>query len=242
MKTVVKIFLNNSGKILVDVGDEIEKGGAVSIIGEESNEVEINLSEILKVKTGDIFKFLKKRPTEKVSEGELLAEKKSLVTLLSVRSPISGNIKEVDLKKGTVTIIKEGKQTIKVTVPVKGRVKSIEKNLLELEIKGERISALKGKGESQVAKLMRIPDEKSSFFDFGIEVENRLVLIKKVTAELMAKLDTLDALGVITLGADEEGNFPCLVISDDSYKELAKADGKSVWLRPAEKEVIILED
>src|SRR4030067_2834753 len=139
MKTVFKIFLNNSGKILVDVGDEIEKGGAVSIIGEESNEVEINLSEILKVKTVDIFKFLKKRPTEKVSEGELLAEKKSLVTLLSVRSPISGKIKEVDLKKGTVTIIKEGKQTIKVTVPVKGRVKSIEKNLLELAIKGERI-------------------------------------------------------------------------------------------------------
>ena len=204
-------------------------------MNEEENKVEINLSNILKVKPLNIYKYLKRRPRDVISEGELLAEKKTLVSHLTVKSPISGKITEVDLKKGTVRIVKNGGQSGKVTIPVAGKVKSIGQDKIEIEVKGIRIKGLTGSGENRLARLKVLADEKRSYFDIGSEVEKQLILIKKAGSEILAKLDTLEALGVISTELAENNDFSVLVVSDDSFSELERAENKLVWLRPIPK-------
>lgn len=242
MKTLVKIALKPPAKIFVEEEAEIEKGQKLAIIGLGEEKIEINLSGILKIKPADIFKYLKCSPNDTVSEGQKIAEKRSLFTSLTVRSPDSGKIKEVDLKKGTLMLVKSDPSAIKIILPVKGKIKSISKDSITVEVKGEKITGLKGWGNGIVAKLKQIPIDRGSIFDFGEDVTQRLVLMSKISSEILSKLDTLDASGVITQESEEMGYISVLIVAKDDYKILQKADERTVWLRPEEKEVIVLED
>src|SRR3989344_9657621 len=102
MKTVIKISLKNFPKIVVEEGAIIEKGDIIATNTNDVSEIEINLTETLRVKAKDIYKYLRKKPTEQILKNEVLAEKKSFVSTLSIKSPVSGRILHVDLNKGSV--------------------------------------------------------------------------------------------------------------------------------------------
>ena len=243
MKTVVKIPLTSKAKIIVNVGDSIDKGDTLATLGEDEKEIEINLSQILKVKAHDIYKYLKKKLTEEIMFGELIAEKKSLITTLSVKSPIKGKIKEVDLKKGAIILITVSETlSKKIVVPVNGKIKNIGKESIEIEVNGTKITASYGRGREEFGELVSIKDVRNSIFEIDIEVEDKILLSLDGPSDLMAKLDTLGARGLIAKSCDRDFNFSYLEVSDEPYKNLSKNIGKLVWIRPAEREVIVIED
>lgn len=243
MKTVVKIPLTIKTIVKIEENMEVKKGDIIASLGEEEIETEINLFQILKVKPSDIFKFLKKRPTDSVNLGDVLAEKKSLLTTLTVKSPVSGKIAEIDLKKGSI-IIKTGSDSAlsKIITPVNGKVRNISKEAIEIEVQGRKIEAKKGRGKEMLGKLLYIQDAKNSIFDIDSDVEDMIILIKKGSPELIAKLDTLGAKAIISKESGISLNISCLTISDESYNDLSKEDGATVWIRPEANEIIIIEE
>src|SRR3990170_8425755 len=124
MKTVVKIPLKKDIQVLVEEGRIIEKGDVLARTSKSQEELVINLSQILKVKASDVHKYLLKRPTESILQGEILAQKRSFLTTLSVRSPKDAKISEVNLKTGTVLLrAASGSLDEKITLPVGGKIK-----------------------------------------------------------------------------------------------------------------------
>ena len=243
MKTTVKIPFKAGTKITVDVDDEVEKGKSFGTINYENNEAEINLSTILKVNPKDIYKFLKVKPGEGVSEGETLATKKSFITTLSVKSPFKGVIKEVDLKKGTVLLSSQtAVDSKKIVLPVSGKVKSIEKDYLDIEIKGIKFEGIQGGGGNVSGNLIHVSNSKNSIFDLDSDLEGKIVLLETGASDIMAKLDTIGASGMIGRKADKEFDFPFLTVEEDPFKTLFKYSGKLVWLRPSAREAIVLEE
>lgn len=243
MKTVVNIPLKANTRVKVEEGQKIEKGETIASNFDDEKIIEINLSEILKIKGRDIFKFLKKKPTESIARNEILAQRKSFVSTLLVRSPIGGVISHIDLTRGTVHIKPEmPSSTQKITSPVAGVIRTIARDQIAIEIKGTKISGIGGRGAEISGELLNVAKMHSSIFELGIEVEDKIVLINQVTADVMAKLDTLGSRGIITEKVQKYGEFPYILVNNHIFKDLEAYNGQNVWMRPGAAEVIIIED
>jgi len=118
MKTTAKITLTPNAKVLVDVGDEINRETVLASEDEKDKDTRIDLSGILKVTPSGIFRYIKKRPQDAIKEGDILAEKRTFLTTLTVRSPVNGKVKEIDLKSGILSISKDTHKSSKnISVP-----------------------------------------------------------------------------------------------------------------------------
>ena len=243
MKTVVKVPLKKDIQVLVQEGHQFEKGEVIAKGSNTQENLAINLAQILKVKPTEIHKFLKKRPSDKIRQGEILAEKRSFLTIINVKSPISGEISEVNLKSGTVLLKTETDSlNEKITLPVDGKIKNIGKEAIEIEVKGSKIAASSGRGSETTGRLMHVAADKNSIFNIDAEVADKIVLVEKVTVETLAKLDTLGACGVISKETAKNYDFPSITVSDESFKALTREDKKMIWLRPRANEAIVIAD
>lgn len=244
MKTLVKFVIANPANILVKEEQTVNKDHVLAELYKPPNDIIINLAEVLKVQPAKIHKYLKKGPTETIDAGEIIAVKKSFISTLSVRSPIKGEIKEVDLKKGTILIadiLNENSHT-KIAIPVNGVVKKIGKDFIETEINGHKIKGKEGKGKDRIGTIYHIKGGENSFFHFDSEVENKIVLIADLHQEETAKLDTLGAAGVICKRNSSSGDFSLLTVNEETFTDLFKRAGCKVWLRPEDKELIVIEE
>lgn len=239
MKTTIRLSLKDSIP-QVKIGDKIDEKTAISQSSYMSDTI-IHLTKLLKVKEDAVLKYLKLSIGQAIHEGDILAEKKSLFSTLTVKSPHDGVLKEVNLKKGTLIISqKETKLKEKQTIPVKGIVKDISREYLEIEIEGIKIKGKKGAGLDQIGELFFITGDSPSFLDIDSEVEERIVLVKQLTDNTMVKIDALGALACIAEKVLEQMTLPYLVVEADSFSALKKHDGKRAWLQPENSEVIIL--
>ena len=244
MKTVVKFALKHPVKILVTEDQNVEKGDNLAVNESTNKDIIIDIASTLKISPGKIFKYLKKNPTDNVLPGDLLAEKKSFIKTITVKSPVKGKIKEVELGKGTILISENMNDTATkfIKSPVLGKVKKIGKDTIELEVKGHKLEGKSGTGKDRFGELYQLHSEHNTFFDFGSDVENKIVLLAQAEQEVIAKLDALDALGVICKKNNTQGKFSVLTVSDESYKELSSYSGSFVWLRPIDHEVVLLSE
>lgn len=240
MKTTVAISLNAGTKLLVEEGDEINKHTAIYKAGDEGEVKAIPLSGILKVDASQIHKYLKRQLGDIVKQGELLAVKRSLLTQTIIKSPISGKIKEIDLKKGLLLMTTDfDKKIKKVHIPISGKVKQIKKDSIEIDVSGVRITGRQGSGDDQFGNLCIISASRHSVLDFGDEVADCVVFIEEAPLEAITKMDVLGALGVISTKIMEETGFPYLIIDDGDVKDILSHQGKAIWLRPEAQEVIL---
>lgn len=239
MKTTIRLSLKDSIP-QVKIGDKINEKTAVCQ-SVSANDTVIHLNHLLKVKQETIPKYLKISIGQAIHKDNILAEKKSLFSTLTVRSPHDGELKEINLKDGTLIISrKETKLKEKQTIPVKGIVKDINHDHIEIEIEGVKVKGKKGGGSNQVGELFFIAGDSPSFLDIDAEVEERIVLVKQLTANTMVKIDALGALACITEKVGEQMTLPYLVVEADSFLALKKHHSERAWLRPENLEVIIL--
>src|SRR3989338_8486968 len=104
MKTTIKLPISSSSKILVNIGDNIGPDTTLAETEIAASEKTIQLAYLLHVNASHIAKYLKKNLGDSIKSGEILAEKKGLFSSSKINSPHDGKIKEIDLKKGTLTL------------------------------------------------------------------------------------------------------------------------------------------
>ncbi|OGG00489.1 hypothetical protein A2Y99_02770 [Candidatus Gottesmanbacteria bacterium RBG_13_37_7] len=242
MKTNIKLPILPYSVIKVKEGDIITPLSTIAEIPIKTDLIEIDIATLLHVKPHHLMKYLVKKIGESVAEGEILAQKQGLFSSVMVKSPVKGKINSIDLKKGTVVFNSDknlGKG--KLSIPVEGKVIKIIKNYLEIEITGNLIKAHKGQGSDVVGNLVSFHSHSVQLFDFDDRVAGAIILIHELNEEAAIKLEVLGLAGIITQKEQSFIKFPYCIIDEDAISKLIKMSVKKIWLRPVEKEIIILE-
>lgn len=241
MKTNIKLPVNQNSHILVDVGDSIESDTPIARNSESAEEKILHLSRLLHVKEDQITKFLRKKVGEKISASEIIAEKKGWLSTIAVTTPVSGIIREIDLKKGTLTVVTHKTQNPgEIISPLSGIVEKIGKEYIEIEVEGEVIKGLKGEGSDALAVLVTLSGENIGTQDFHKDIENRIVVCHSFSEDFLVKLDVLGASGIVSHNVVRESSLPWLQVDRDQLARVGKHDGRRALLQPEEKQIICL--
>lgn len=240
MKTNIKLPVDPNSHILIDVGDKIDPETPIAEIRESVDEKTLHLARLLHVKENQIAKYLLSKIGERITAGETIAEKKGWLSATIVTTPVTGYIKEIDLKKGTLTVVThQSRIPRKIFSPVAGYVAKIGKEYLELEVEGEVIKGLKGEGSDTFAIMVVLSGENIGTLDFHKDVENRIVVCHSFSEDFLVKLDVLGGSGIVSNKVIKETNLPWLQVDRDHLERVGKHGGSKALLQPGEKQITI---
>lgn len=240
MKTTIKLPLSPNAKVIVEVGDKIERNTKLATGVSESGENLIHLARLLHVDSTSIPKYLRKRIGQIVSSGDLLAQKKGFFSLHTVTSPVVGKISEIDLKKGTLTILSSEDSTDFVS-PTSGKVVKIDQNHIEIEIEGQVFKGTKGEGDDSYGNLVSIAGENIGILDISIDVDNCIVLTHSLKKEAIVKLDVMGAAGLVLIQSLKESSLPWVQIDEEGFNKIEAKSSQYVWLRPKERQIVVID-
>ena len=246
MKTIIRLPIPSQAKVLVEIGDKISLKTCLVEADLRSGEEIIPLASLLHISPSRIPQYLKKAIGEEVQNGDLLAEKRSLFISSAVKSPLKGKIKEIDLKMGTLTLVYTDLSGItekrrRISSPVAGKISAIDKNGIDIEVEGHVLRAIKGEGEEVTGDLDYISGSETDIFDIDSEVNEKIVFCRGLPEEGVVKLEVLGAAGCIIQKAGNNLSLPWVEVNEEVAKKLGSYQGKKIWLRPKEKEIVVLE-
>lgn len=240
MNTKIYLPIDPSFKILVCESDVISGKTAIFQFPGLSHKEIIPVAGILHINPSSLPKYFKKQIGESVKLGETLVEKKGLLSHKLIKSPLAGKISEIDLKKGTMTLVGgslPGGQNY--YCPVSGKVKKIDKTQIEIETQAKVYYGTNGFGKEARGILNFYQEDSLGILDISGEIEKGIVVCKMITPEVTAKLEVLGAVGLIGCKVPSEHSLPSIIIADDVLEELSRRHKENIWLRPQEKEMVI---
>src|SRR3990170_3397733 len=155
MKTHLRLPITSHTKPLVTVGDTVTPKTPLFERQTHFTEREIHLAHLLRVRENTIAKYLSVKMGEHIATGTTLAEKKGWFSQKAVTSPISGVIKELDVKHGILTIRESDETTVvRKYVPLNGKVYDVSADYIEIETEGITFHANAGEGDSVFGTLV----------------------------------------------------------------------------------------
>lgn len=244
MRTTILVTIDSQAKCLVDRGDTIAPGKAIAEKKIRQTIETVNIAKLLRIKPDKIAKYLKKSIGSKVEKNDVLAVKKSLFRSYILKSHVAGALKEIDVKKGTLSITAEvdsSAKAQKITFPMKGKVVSCGKTQIEIEIDAPFYKGEAGEGNTEEGPLLHLKGEKITILDVPAAAFSSLILANQIGYSVLTKLDVLEAKGLIVTHRPRENILPWIQVADSVYDKLIPYSGRRVWLRPREKEIIIIE-
>lgn len=233
----LSLSLPKKGKIIVSPGDKIEKD---DILAEyhENLPVHIDLGKILKIPPRHVYETLIKKPGQEISEGEIIAQKKTLFGKRVAKSPINGLIMGLEEKSGVLEVETQGKSR-KLMSPVSAIVDDVVPGkTVVLDFTGESFDVKIAHG-SKCAKINVLTEEGNavSLHDIQNSLVHQILVGFSWPLECIRKAFALDC-GVIgvnlegstdhfmkTIHPDQEA-LPFMVIGRDLFGELGKLNGK----------------
>ncbi len=242
MKTTIVTNIPPRAKVLVKEKDEVTIETPLATLILEGEVLTIDLSTYLSVSPHKVGKYLKKSIGDSIKEGDVLAEKKSLLSSIVIKSPQSGIITQIDLKTGHIAFqIREGKsQTIYPTM--QGRVKTVNPQAIEIECEAKDLDVEKAGGKQVMGLLSYITGKNVTVLSNMGDVDKVIVLLEEVTLAALSKLDALGARAVISKSPiDEETDLPFAQVGAAQFKECVEHAGKEVILDPSRKKIYLLQ-
>lgn len=238
--TTVQFPLSPDTKVFVSLGDRFAANTAICEIAPQETHQTIAAAEILHVKPHQITKYLKKGIGESFETGQILLEKKNLLSSSFVKSPYNGKLTEVDLKSGTVSLLsKDAAKGVVLDTPFAGKVKEIDKHAITLEIDAVGFDGERGEGEWVSGVLYFIVSEKVGILDISSDVENAILACTSFPPEVSAKFEVLGGRAVIVERVYGDLDVPWIQVGRETYSKLTEYNGKSVWLMPKEKKIYV---
>ncbi|GIW62549.1 MAG: hypothetical protein KatS3mg090_0375 [Patescibacteria group bacterium] len=223
---IVKIKIPSKQKLNININDIVNFDKQLFKLTHKKNIV-IPIAKQLNIKPIKIYDYLKKLIDEKVSEGEILAEKKSFLSHKKIRSEYTGKIIEIHHDTGDITLETETEDSSGFK-NISGKIINISKDLLEIELKdcysieinSTNISQLSGNKLSIITRLDQIKSD---------TVANKAVFIKKINPYLEAKLLALKTKLIITTKKPNSG-VKYIVVSKIKDLEKIETDKRNLIL------------
>ncbi|MGC8867376.1 MAG: hypothetical protein ACP5PA_04095, partial [Elusimicrobiales bacterium] len=143
-----KRLLPIPGKVLVDVGKEVDSNDVVAEAELAGKVHSVNVANRLGVDASELKSYMLKREGDDVKKGEIIAETKSFIKFFrsTVESPITGKIDSISDVTGQV-LLREPPRILPLKAYIKGKVIKVEKNFgVEIETEGTFIQGIFGIG------------------------------------------------------------------------------------------------
>jgi hypothetical protein len=168
--TLLPVLLPEGYEPKVSVNDKLTAGFVIAQKGEEGTEETVHAAHLLKIKPHQVTRFMKKHPGDSVTEGDLLALKKTKFGLTSkkVLSEFSGTVVKIDEESGDVfirTISKGGGNAI--LSPIDGTVDFCNNEKIVIKTDRQVIMAEDSLGKEKTGELFLINDFNSDKLTTG---------------------------------------------------------------------------
>lgn len=243
MKATITVHIPDGAVVSVKEDEEVSETTVLAKVDEEEETTPVDLAALLQTKPSNISKHLTVKIGETVVEGDTIASKKSLISSVSVKSPLSGTLVSIDLTSGSLVF--RTKQSIpkKVVSPVKGKIKSIKSKIIEIEADALIFEVEKGKGE-KVRGILRFIDagEVGVMGGKAEDLEGSIAMMGSITDAAIVKYDVMGVKGLILEKVPSfEVSLPYVLVEKGVFQKLTHASGKIAVLDPAEKRVYFLD-
>jgi hypothetical protein len=246
----------SSGKVLVKKGDSVA-ADQVLAKGERVVEKEINLVITLRIPPKKIFDFLTKSLGSKISQGELLAERKGIFGKKQIFSPYEGTLES--LSEEGVLKIKVAQEKVEIKTPLAGKVTAIGKDNLEISFPARKIVGVWGIGGQALGQLVVLGSQEKevSLFDIKGDLQGKVVAFSgELTPGFWHKAVACGLMGIVcgklsheqfSQGLEREASLPLLVvgdgkeglIKDEIWQTIKASQEKMVVLNGGEKSLLI---
>jgi hypothetical protein len=255
--TLLPVLLPEGYTSKVSVNDKLAAGDVIAIStfkNKSALESTINVAFYFNISPQDISKILKKNLGDAISEGEVLAEKKGGLGKSSKKliSQFSGTVSKIDQTNGDVGISNALGETEKETLetiisPVDGIVDFCNNEKIVIKTDRDTILATDGLGleaEGEVIFLGKLEET-----ELNSEMTGKIILAESIDRISLFKAIGLDAIGIVIKsleGTDfidleqKRITMPVMVVSEEDYKKLVKADKKKLYLVGKDKTIVIL--
>lgn len=178
------------------------------------SEITIPVAKKLNIPSDKIFNFLKKFVGDTVEKGDVLAEKKGLITNSKVLSGTKGVLKEINHNTGDLIISSLTSKSGFISSFFKGEATEIVDHQLKLKVKDSHEFNLKQSNSEFGGEAFYLKDTSKPIF--APQMLNKIMICETITPYLLIKTEALGIKGFITLKS----------ISQDS--NLAKAQIKNI--------------
>jgi len=215
---LINIALPLEGKCLLKKGQRVDFSTPFLELNKEK-EKEIFLAEKLNIPAKDIFKHLKKFVGDKVKKNELLAVKTGLFSTQKYFCQEPGIITEINHEKGTVKIKTQSEEELIINCYFQGEVKEIKKELLVLAVNKSQEYSLNKCSVNTGGKTIYLHQLSN---ETATELENKIVILKKINELALNKIEVLGAKGVVSPlpFVNEKSLLPFFQIKDLSTFDL----------------------
>lgn len=271
--TSLPISIPQGFHVIVQQGDSVEVGQILAKLEDDppfdtqdttSSEEErvIDLSEALGISAEDTRKFLKKGPGDSVSQGEIIAEKGSVLGLkkMQVISNVQGTVIRFERDTGKVVIRSVSSsmpQTISprqtmIISPLAGTITVCNNNAIILESKSTSILGSRGSGgtaKGEIVALSPKDNQKAVTSDqITKDLIRKIVLVPDVEKEAVAKAAAIGVAGFLgtELSSDlfayvtsRKIDLPIIAIDQSIGKKLIKI--KNDVIMHGQQKVIVLD-
>ncbi|MFH1186956.1 MAG: hypothetical protein V1697_02145 [Candidatus Levyibacteriota bacterium] len=246
------ISLPDGFSIKTSVGSDVKTG---DILAEKksSKDVIVPLAEKFEISPKKVFDVLKKGLGDKISKGELLAEKKGIFGKKTAVSQFEGTILRLEEKTGRLHISSSEKgETEVLKSPIDGKITFCDNTKVVIETEKEAVFAVKSFGKETKGELIYLNNEnneKIKFEDIDKKVCKKIILAKSFERAAFSKVFGLGALAAIGLEVLDEDidhfrqielDALILQVNENSFKELKNAVGKQVYLNGKNKIIVVL--
>lgn len=240
MKSKILLPILDSAEIMVSQGQQISPGTVIQKTPSQSQEESVPISTILKLAPDRIVKYLTINTGDKITKGDIIAQKKGIFSTRLVKSPLTGKIVLIDLKKGTLVISGQSQnKNIEITCPIAAKVKNISKNEIELEVEAKILTGLGGEGKDVLGILKYVSCGHLGILDVDFDADQSIVACGCIYEEVLVKLEVLGTLGIIGCKIPKENRIAYIRVEESVLDQLSKYDGQNIWMRPFQKEIII---
>lgn len=243
MSNTFNLPIQTASKILVEAGDSITNKTLLAKSSPSLLVETIHLAKLLGISNNKISKYLQKHIGEKVHAGDILASKKGLFSSSVVRSPIDGKLVGSDLARGIICISKKDEdENESLYSPVSGKVISISKSFIEIESDNLILKSEKAQGPQVQGELRLLQEENVGILQSFDDLENSIVLCRDASEAVLVKFSVIGVLGIIMISIPKEEDLTWMQINESTFEKLMKFDGQKIWLRPSEKQIIIIDE
>ncbi len=261
---------------LVNVGDTVKKGQVIAQLKEKSpqaksttsevhQEVSISLAESFGENPHKVGKYLLKSPGESISVGEVIAVKKSGITLKKIRlvSQINGIILRFERGSGQLIVrlpnskmVTHEEETItqkELLSPLDGKITVCDNQKIVLEAEGDALLGTKGSGAEVSGEIdsrffeKRSVDEPVTGSLIKRDLVDKILLVHAIEREALVKADAIGVKGVITTSITGEDiaylqakhpGLPVVEVDEAIAKQVQKTKATHIILNGLEKTIL----
>lgn len=167
----------------------------------------VTISDKLGIPQDKIFKYLKKFVGDRLEKGDVIAEKRGLISIDVVVSEYAGIVKEINHYDGSIVISTLTAKDSETKAFFKGEVEKIEKSKLKLKVQEVEEFRLKQATENFGGQVFYFIDPQKSIF--ATQTSNKIIVSEIISSYLKVKLEALGIKGFVSLkNPPPDSNLP----------------------------------